>query len=251
MQGTGTGRGVSLRGDGRVSRLASDATRAVFDWYRRNHSKWAGPNRKEDVEALASEVDNQPPVLAPLKAPDASRRFQLVHLKGIRGRIASLASTTTGRWIRPRRILNSRSKTRFLPVCGSSKAATHLAKHRFSPRFPGVSPDTSTAPRPAGKEDDPVEVHRADLVQGPEGEAGCQDIAAITPVPPNDVLKRLGAANVPLDTWVELTFVDSDGHDLGTIRRSVTRSRRGGIEVKDRISPSLAYPRLRWRLGRG
>jgi len=224
-----SGRGVSLRGDGRVLRLASDATRAVFDWYRRNQSKWAGQNRKEDVEALASEVDNEPPVLAPLKAPDASRRVQLVHLKGIRAhRFAGIHhygsvdqappdfelevqnTASPGVWIIEGS--NASGKTSLL-----SAISWCLTGHIYRSQ------------RPPERIDDPVEVHRADLVQGPEGEAGCQDIAAITPVPPSEVLKRLGAANVPLDTWVELTFVDSDGHDLGTIRRSVTRSRRGGI----------------------
>ena len=123
-----SGRGVSLRGDGRVLRLASDATRAVFDWYRRNQSKWAGQNRKEDVEALASEVTDQSPGAVPLIVSPPSRRVQLVHLKGIRvHRFAGIHHYGSVDQAPPDFELEV--KTRPLPVCGSSKAATHPAKH--------------------------------------------------------------------------------------------------------------------------
>ena len=38
---------------------------------------------------------------------------------------------------------------------------------------------------------------------------------------------------MPLDTWVELQFVDDDGNDVGRIRRSVKRSPHGKIVVDE------------------
>ena len=227
-----SGRGIASPRDGHVVRLESNAPRAVFHWYRRNRGKWAGQNRKEDVEAIAGEVDKEPPVLPAVDLPDASRPVQVVHLKRIRAhRFAGIHRygsvdespadfeveidnpTSPGVWVIQGK--NGAGKTSIL------SAITWCLTGRIY-----------RSQRPPEGTEHPVEVYRADAAEGQEEDAACQDISAVTPVPPSDVLEQLGGASVPLDTWVELTFVDSDGRELGTIRRSVTRSRRGGrIEV--------------------
>ena len=53
-----------------------------------------------------------------------------------------------------------------------------------------------------------------------EDGATCHVISAITPVPPKELLGRLGDEKIPLDTWVELTFVDDEGNEADPITRT-------------------------------
>ena len=60
------------------------------------------------------------------------------------------------------------------------------------------------------------------------------DMSAITPLPSNSVLESLDAGvPVPIDSWVELTFVDDAGNEVGKIRRSVGRSPHGKIQITE------------------
>jgi len=59
------------------------------------------------------------------------------------------------------------------------------------------------------------------------------DICSITPLPPAEVLHALGAENVPLDTAVELSFVDESGSQVGSIVRVAKRTSRGKPEVTE------------------
>src|SRR5690606_35643508 len=57
------------------------------------------------------------------------------------------------------------------------------------------------------------------------------DTTPITPVPPASFLETLAAKPVPLDTWVELTFCDAKGTEIGSVRRTLKRSARGKVEI--------------------
>jgi len=76
-----------------------------------------------------------------------------------------------------------------------------------------------------------VQVHEDTESNG--GESSSYNVTAITPMPSAEILKSLDNNPVTLDTWVELSFVDESGNEVGTIRRSVERSPRGKIKVSE------------------
>ncbi len=245
-----SGRGVELQRAGQVVRLDSVDARAVFDWYRRNRVKWGGQNRKEDVEAMAGEVDKEPPTLPALKTRDTSKPAEIVYLKRIRAhRFAGIHRYGTldqpppdfelefenagspGVWIIEGS--NAAGKTSLLSaICWCLTGHVYRSQRE---------PETIL---------EPIPVRPGDVRDDHDEDLASYDISAITPVPPSVVLEELGETKVPLDTWVELTFVDTHGNELGTMRRSVARSRRGSqIEVTEPDFSGLGLPPIALEVG--
>ena len=74
-------------------------------------------------------------------------------------------------------------------------------------------------------------------------------ITAVTPLPDNRFPPDLSSERIPLDTWVELTFVDENGSRLPPIRRSQTRTNRGGVTETPADISSLRITPIAARIG--
>src|SRR5437868_6051735 len=79
-----SGRAVLLDEQGARFRLRSPEARALFDWYRRNISRWSKNNTKADVEALVDQLDNVAPVIPLGRGLRGSAFKRVLHLRSLR-----------------------------------------------------------------------------------------------------------------------------------------------------------------------
>jgi len=240
-----SGRAVLLDDEGNVFRLTSPETRSIFDWYRRNVNKWAKRVPKEDVEALADQLDIAPPELPVVASAEESGKQHRVHLKSMRAhRFAGIHWYGTPEqppndfdfeFQKPLTLIegmNGSGKTSLL-----SCITWCLTGHVYRSQRPPETVDQS------------VLVEIVEEMEANPDDKTSYDMTAITPMPSSDVLKSLGRKPLPLDTWVELLFVDDEGKVVGTIRRSVERSPRGKIVVSEPDFSSLGLDPIAREIG--
>lgn len=224
-----SGRPVLLDDKGREFRLTSPEARLIFDWYRNNRAKWAGKVMKQDVEAIADQLGKKPPELPETLYDDQSPRLPRIHLKSVRAhRFAGIH-----RYGQPQQPpadfyfelekpltlvegMNGAGKTSLL-----SAITWCLTGHVYRSQRPPESVAQSVQLEIVGESDSGA------------GDETTFDMTAITPMPPAEILTSLGGEPLLLDTWVELAFVDDDGNEVGSVKRSVARSPRGKILINE------------------
>lgn len=224
-----SGRAVLIDDGAEEFRFSSLATRSIFDWYRRNRDRWAKNVMKTDVEALADQLAKHPPVMPMVRVPVAGQDRRVLHLKSMRahrfagihryGSLDQAPDVFEFEFERPLTLIegmNGAGKTSLL-----SAITWCLTGHIYRSQRP---PERVEEPLPVDVDDDSEQTDERKTAN---------DITAITPLPPADVLKALQGTAVPLDTWVELLFVDDEGHKVGPIKRSLERSPRGKVKVVD------------------
>jgi len=229
-----SGRGVVINGDGKVIQLCSDAGRAIFDWYRCNQAKWSGNNRMDDVRRIAEQLEKPPPDFPVIASSTTAGTPLTIHLKSVRAHrfagihryggptepppdfefeIESPLSIIEGN--------NGAGKTSLL-----SAITWCLTGHIYRSHRPPESADAA------------IEIQASQSGKPTENDPLSQTVSAITPLPSAEILRQIGDSPLPLDTWVELTFVDDADNEVATIRRSIERTSRGGsIKV---TSPNLS-----------
>ena len=207
-----SGRAVSADSHGGELRFDSTDTRSVFDWYRKNRDKWSKNVEKTDVEALVDQLEREPPNLPATIAASSSRPHHVLHLKSITAhRFAGIHRYGDSdnppedfefEFDKPATLIegmNGSGKTSLL-----SAIAWCLSGHIYRSQRPPETAERS------------VEI---DVAEG-SSEAGelsfKNTITAITPLPPGDVLRSAVGQPLPLDTWVELTFIDGSNEASGT-----------------------------------
>ncbi len=209
--------------------LTTPETRSIFDWYRRNRAKWARRVQKIDLEALTDQVEKAPPELPSVTRGEEGREQRKVHLKTVRAhRFAGIHWYGTPdqppddfyfEFEKPVTLIegmNGAGKTSLL-----SAISWCLTGHVYR------------AQRPPETVDQSVPVEFVEKTEEASGDETLYDMTAITPMPTAEVLKSLNGKPLPLDTWVELAFVNDSGKEVGTVRRSVQRSSGGKIKVSE------------------
>ncbi len=256
-----SGRGIAIDNDN-VVQLHTKASRAIFDWYLHHRDKWTGKNMKVDVASIAEQIDKTPPELDPLETPETSSGPRTLHLKSVRAHrfggihrygspdrqpedfefdIEAPLSIIEGN--------NGAGKTSLLSAISWCLTGHIYRSHRppeLAERPIEIWPSQSDGTT-EDMEDDAVAL---------------ATVSAITPLPPAEVMRALDGSPLPLDTWVELTFVDDDDNEVSTIRRSLHRAPRGraitvvrpdlsclavppiALEIGTRMTGSLPYIRL-------
>lgn len=233
-----SGRAVLVDDKGNKFRLVSAETRSLLNWHWNNRRKWAQLNKKIDVEAMVDKLDEAPPVFQITEIADESQESRRVYLKsmyvhrfaGIHryGSPENAPADFEFKFDKGLTLIegqNGAGKTSLLNViCWCLTGYIYRAQ------------------RPPEVIDEGVLI-RMKEDRGIEPENGnTYDIAAITPAPSAEVLEALGDGNpVPLDTSVELFFVDSEGKELGSRKRAVQRGRQGNIKVTE---PDFSFLKL-------
>ena len=95
----------------------------------------------------------------------------------------------------------------------------------------------------------PVVIRAGETDDSEDAEVRQYDICAITPLPPREVLDSLGDEPVPLDTAVELSFVDDSGAQVGSVTRAVKWTSRGKVEITEPDFSSLALEPMAREVG--
>lgn len=222
-----SGRPVLVDDRGTEFQLPTAETRAIFDWYRRNRNKWAQRNMKEDVETIADQLEKEPPELPAIDLPSGEQQKRVTHLKSMKvHRFAGIHHYGTPTqapedfevdFNKPLTLIegaNGSGKTSFLSAITWCLTGYVYRSQR--------EPETV---------DQSVVLKFADETEAVPEDETLYEMAPITPMPAAEALKSLGDNPLPLDTWVELRFVDYDGNDVGQIRRSIKRSPHGKIVV--------------------
>ncbi len=234
-----SGRAVLIDDDGEEFRFSSTGTRSLFDWYRRNRDKWAKNVMKADVETLANQLSKAPPEMPTVAIATDEQERRVLHLKSMRAhrfagihRYGSLEQPPDvfefefGKPLTLIEGMNGAGKTSLL-----SAIVWCLTGHIYRSQRP---------PEPVKET---VRVDVAEESESTDDHVTATDMTAITPLPSSTVLAALRGAAVPLDTWVELVFVDDAGNEVGPIKRSVERSPRGKLKVVDPdLSPLSLTP---------
>lgn len=225
-----SGRGVVVDKEGNEFRLQSPESRSILNWYWNNRTKWeqwAQRNMKKDVEATADQVEKKPPNFAPTALRKEEEQKERIYLKTMRAhRFAGVHRYGTPK--------NAPEDFEF----DFEKGLTLIEGKNGAGKTSLVNAvcwcltgHVYRAQRP------PEEVDKAVSISIREEEAGSgqdaiYDITAITPIPSVEVIKQLEeGTRIFLDTSVELSFVDEEGNEVGRIKRSVDRGRRGNITV--------------------
>jgi AAA domain len=229
------GRAVLIDDGGEEFRFSSPETRSLFDWYLRNPDKWAKNVMKRDVETLANQVSKAPPETPTVAIAAHEQERRVLHLKSMRAhRFAGIhrygspeepPADFKFEFDKPLTLIegmNGAGKTSLL-----SAIVWCLTGHIYR---------SQRSPEPV---DETVRVDIADDSDAASDHETTNDIAAITPLPPSAVLTTLRGVPVPLDTWVELVFVDEAANEVGPIRRCVERSPRGKLRVVEPDLPLL------------
>ena len=224
-----SGRGIRLDDNGNEFRLVSSEARSIFDWYRQNRLKWAKKVQKDDLEALTDQLEKAPPKFPLVASADEGREQRKVHLKSVCAhRFAGI------HWYRtpdqPPDDFYFEFEKRITLVEGKNGSGKTSLLSAICWCLTG---HVYRAQRPPETVDQSVPVAFVEDTESASGDEISYDMTAITPLPPAEILKSLNGKPVPLDTWVELAFVNNEGADLGTVRRSVKRSPRGKIEVSE------------------
>ena len=202
----------------------SPDVRKVFNWYVDHKSKWSGVNKALDVEQIVDYLTVPPPKKPIQTRTESGKGGRCLHLSKIvahrfagihrYGTLTKAPEDFEHSFEKPATLIegkNASGKTSLL-----NAIVWCLTGHIYrSQRGP-----------------EKVEEEMAVTVECEEAEELiCKTCTPITPVPEASIVKSLKGNPVPLDTWVELTFVDGDGNEAGRIRRSLSRTARGKIKI--------------------
>ncbi len=218
-----SGRSVPIEG-GEDFKFDSIDVRAVFSWYVENRSKWSGNCKVQDVEQMVDCLMVPPPKKPAATITGPGKRDQCLHLRkvvahrfaGIHkyGTLTKAPEDFEHSFEKPVTLIegkNGSGKTSLL-----NAIVWCLTGHIYrSQRRPEKVEEEMAVTVECEKAEEPI----------------CKACTPITPVPEAAIIKSLKGDPIPLDTWVELTFVDGDGNEAGRIKRSLSRTPRGKIKI--------------------
>ncbi len=221
-----SGRAVPLDDGEDYIKFDSVETRAVFSWYCKNKDKWAGNNTKANVEKIVDTLMTRPPVKPVVSRALDSKEKRCLHLRAIRAHrfagIHKYGSVTEAS--DDFEYCFEKSVTLIEGKNGSGKTALLNAIVWC------LTGKIYRSQRKPEKIEEEIEITTAS-----NGDEECisKKCTAITPVPEAEILKLLKDTEVPLDTWVELTFVDDHKNEVRKVKRSLSRSPRGKIRISE------------------
>lgn len=239
-----SGRPVTL-GDGEdVLQLADSEPRAILQWYVANRAKWPKNNKAVDVEAIVDAMNATPEVSDPLAAADSGGGAPVYDLSRVRiHRFAGTHMYLTPQ--NPPEDLTHAIHADFTVIQGQNGAGKSSLLSAIAWCLTGKAYRTQRQP-----EDMHGSMPLATVQPEVDDDAEQQyDVAPITPVPGQEVLRRLGSESVPLDTSVELTFVDRDSGDEVTVKRWLTRTAKGKIDERTSGFESLRIEPIARQIG--
>ena len=220
-----SGRPVGVGTQNADYRLESSTSRSILAWYRGNRNRWARNVRKEDIEAIVDAIENEPPELsAPIVArTDVKRRLKLTRLTAHRfGGLHAYGTPNNA----PENFVFEPTQpiTLFEGWNGSGKTSLLNAV---------IWCLTGQLLRPQRKPEDAEDEFSCRIDRNISEESEESTYHKLTPVTPLPDPKRFlpGASDdrLPIDTWVELTFVDEAGREFPRVRRSQSRNSRGTL----------------------
>jgi hypothetical protein len=236
-----SGRSVYL-GDGTEISFGSLDTRTIFCWYVENRKKWTGHNRKEDVEDIVNRLGRHVPKKPVVVRPAGARGNRCLHLRSIRAhRFGGIHKY--GHVNQPPKDFEYTFEKAITLVEGMNGSGKTSLLNAIVWCLTGYIYRSQRGPEEIEGE---IEIRTPSLAGT---ESLCKTCTPITPIPNEATLNALGDDTVLLDTWVELTFEDDDGNQVGKVRRSQTRTARGKVTVQPTGFDSLGLDPIALHVG--
>jgi hypothetical protein len=217
------GASVSVGEDGAEFGFSNLDSRSLLNWYRMNRAKWAGNVMTPDVEALVSSILSTPPSLPipELVRPQAGRKLRL--FKVTAHRFGGLHAYGTAAEAPPDfEFWPDKPITVFEGWNGAGK--TSLLNSI-------IWCLTGSLLRPQRQPESGQEEFSSAFVRSNDDidATTSHSLTPITPLPNPDFYVPPIDKPIPIDSWVELEFVDQDGNKLPAIRRTQLRNSRGKV----------------------
>ena len=221
-----SGRSVSIDEKETLFSINSNEARVILDWYRRNRNKWAGRVTKEDIESFVDQIDKEPPIEKQIVFQDSPDK-KVIHLAAICAyRFAGIHKF--GSIKEPPEEFRYEFTEPLTLIEGANGAGKTSLLNAITWCLTGYVHKPNRQPEKTSENPLPIKLTGENDIESEAQEDF--DINGVTPLPPSEILKSLGKDKVPLDTWVELTFKDDQGDEVGKIRRSIKRTARGKCE---------------------
>jgi hypothetical protein len=237
------GDSVSVGADDAEFRLDTMDSRAILNWYHLKRPKWAGNVMTPDVEAMVSEMQSPLPALdvPELITPKAGRRLRLA--KVVAHRFAGVHAYGTPDLPPSDFLFEPREPiTLFDGWNGAGKTSLLNTV---------IWCLTGKVLRPQRQPESGHEEFSGLYVRSIDGNDATtsHNLTPITPLPNPDYYIPPVGKPVPVDSWVELTFVDQDGNILPPVRRTQVRSARGKITETQSGFDSLGVDPISLQIG--
>lgn len=237
------GAAISVGDAGAMFSLDNADSRAILNWYRLNQNKWSGNVMAADVEAIVTAMLAKPPTLPvpDIVAAKAGRKLQLAKI--VAHRFAGVHAYGTPDAPPDDFVFEPREPiTLFDGWNGAGKTSLLNAVIWC---LTGQLLRPQRQPESGDEEFNSVYARSQDGSEQPTTHA----LTPVTPLPdPKRHVPPVGKP-VPLDTWVELTFVDQEGNALPPIRRTHTRTSKGKVSTSQSGFSTLGVDPIALRTG--
>ena len=233
------GHAVEYGFDGKLLSLESGA-RSVLSWYRNNPSTWTKNVFNAVVQDIIDSVDKAAPNLKPaISASNLGEKKLLTLIKLEAHRFAGIHAYGIENQAPENFILEpTKPITMFEGANGSGKTSLMNAIIWC------LTGEIIRPQRPPERGDVEFEME----IERDEG-ASTHSIPPVTPMPRSSVYAPQSHEDIPVDTWVQLTFEDQNKNVLPVIRRSLSRKNRGKIEESPPNLSLLGIDPISFRIG--
>jgi recombinational DNA repair ATPase RecF len=217
-----SGRAVDVE-SGQFSLSTTDA-RSILHWYSRRRDKWGARLSEVDADAIADCVGVAPPAIATLgsSAEPLKRRLKLkkiqAHRFGGLHAYGSLTAPPEDFIFEPNTAItlfegwNGTGKTSLLNAVVWCLTGELLRPQR---------------PPSAGSDEYNCSIDRG-VFEGSQVLSN-HTLTPVTPLPNTSIFMPAPDQDIPVDTWVELTFVDENQFEFPPVRRTQNRGKNGKI----------------------
>jgi hypothetical protein len=224
-------------------RLDNADGRAILNWYRLNRTKWAGNVMAVDVEAMVSALLTAPPTLSipDIVIPKAGRRLRLA--KVVAHRFAGVHAYGTAEVAPQDFVFEPRQPITLFDGWNGAGKTSLLNTIIWCL--------TGEMLRPQRQPDSGQEEFSGLFLRSIDGndEATSHALTPVTPLPnPAYYIPPVGKP-VPVDSWVELTFVDQDSTLLPPVRRTQFRNTKGKVSEITSGFDTLGVDPIALRIG--
>jgi hypothetical protein len=221
------GHAVRYGSDERLLSLENDA-RSILSWYWKNQSSWTKNLSSTVVEGVIASLDIEAPNRKPAaSASNTGDKKLLTLIKLEAHRFAGIHAYGSENQAPENFILEpSKPITMIEGANGSGKTSLMnaiiwcLTGEIIRPQRPPERGDVEFE----------IEIER-------DEETSTHNIPPVTPMPRSKIYAPASGDDIPVDTWVELTFEDQNKNAFPAIRRSLSRTSRGKIQE---IAPDLS-----------
>ena len=221
-----SGRSILLDDQGNEFKLTSNESRSLFNWYYKNQEKWAKPNKKDDVEALADQLEEKPPEFPVTKTADISRSKRKVHIKKLKAhRFAGIHNYGTVE--NPPDVFEFNFEKPLILIEGTNGSGKTSFLNAIIWCLTGCIYRSQREPEEINSL---IDLKVSEEEESDSDNENSYNMTPITPMPSKKILNTLGEKPLPLDTWVELTLVNDDNNEEIPIRRSLSRTHQGNIK---------------------